>query len=49
MITDSKIIEIFCLLDDFSKEYNTLVKKIVYLNLINENHAKEIVQCQMER
>lgn len=25
MITDSKIIEIFCLLDDFSKEYNTLI------------------------
>ncbi len=22
MITDSKILEIFCLLDDFSKEYN---------------------------
>ena len=27
MITDNKIIEIFCLLDDFSKEYNTLVEK----------------------
>ena len=27
MITDSKIIEIFCLLDDFSKEYNHLVTK----------------------
>ena len=26
MITDNKIIEIFCLLDDFSKEYNTLVE-----------------------
>ncbi len=25
MVTDSKIIEIFCLLDDFSKEYNTLI------------------------
>ena len=27
MITDDKIIEIFCLLDDFSKEYNNLVAK----------------------
>jgi len=25
MTTNSKIIEIFCLLDNFSKEYNTLI------------------------
>ncbi len=25
MITDSEIIEIFCLLDDFSKQYNILI------------------------
>ena len=27
MISDTKIIEIFCKLDDFSKEYNTVIRK----------------------
>ena len=37
MITDSKIIEIFCLLDDFSKEYNILITKN---SLVDPNKKK---------
>ena len=40
MITDSKIIEIFCLLDDFSKEYNTLVEKNSLLEPIKRKPRK---------
>ena len=41
MITDSKIIEIFCLLDDFSKEYNTLVEKNSLLEPIKRKTRKK--------
>jgi hypothetical protein len=40
VITDSKIIEIFCLLDDFSKEYNNLVTKNSLLDPIKKKTRK---------
>ncbi len=49
MIRDSKIIEIFCLLDDFSKEHNTLITQNSLPGPSVRKDATESVECLMEK